>query len=105
MFKDAILFHVQLFVELDKAGLTLKDALPNNIVFNHTSPVFVDFLPLVLYDLGGSVVCHLGEVQLSGKLVGKSWTACELSASNVSSNLLRSRVLKSVAEIMETNEK
>lgn len=47
MYKDAALFHLGLFADLDKAGLTLKDALPNNIVFDHTSPVFVDFLSLV----------------------------------------------------------
>ena len=47
MYKDAVLFHLGLFAALDKAGLTLKDALPNNIVFDHTCPVFVDFLSLV----------------------------------------------------------
>ena len=46
MYKDAVLFHLRLFEELDKAGLTLKDALPNNIAFDHTTPVFVDFLSL-----------------------------------------------------------
>src|SRR6185503_2803039 len=50
MYKDAVLFHLGLFVELDKAGLTLKDALPNNVLFEHTSPVFVDFLSLVPAD-------------------------------------------------------
>lgn len=48
MFKDAVLFHLNLFIELDKYGLTLKDSLPNNIVFDDTKPVFVDFLSLVL---------------------------------------------------------
>ena len=47
MLKDAALFHLKLFIELDKYGLTLKDALPNNILFNCTEPVFVDFLSLV----------------------------------------------------------
>lgn len=47
MYRDAVLFHLGLFEELDKVGLTLKDALPNNIVFDHTAPVFVDFLSLV----------------------------------------------------------
>ncbi len=47
MYKDAALFHLGLFLELDKSGLTLKDALPNNIVFDGTAPVFVDFLSLV----------------------------------------------------------
>ena len=48
MYKDAVLFHLGLFAELDPVGLTLKDALPNNVLFEHTSPVFVDFLSLVL---------------------------------------------------------
>jgi SAM-dependent methyltransferase len=47
MYRDAVLFHLGLFGDLDKVGLTLKDALPNNIVFDHTAPVFVDFLSLV----------------------------------------------------------
>ena len=50
MYKDAVLFHLGLFAELDKVGLTLKDALPNNILFDETSPVFVDFLSLVPTD-------------------------------------------------------
>lgn len=47
MFKDAVLFHLRLFQELSKSGLTLKDALPNNILFEGTRPIFVDFLSLV----------------------------------------------------------
>lgn len=47
MYKDAVLFHLQLFLDLDAHGLTLKDALPNNILFENTRPVFVDFLSLV----------------------------------------------------------
>lgn len=47
MFKDAVLFHLNLFVELDKHGLTLKDALPCNIVFDFYKPVFIDFLSLI----------------------------------------------------------
>ena len=50
MYKDAVLFHLGLFAELDKVGLTLKDALPNNILFDHTTPVFVDFLSLISID-------------------------------------------------------
>jgi SAM-dependent methyltransferase len=50
MFKDAILFHLNLFLELEKHGLTLKDALPSNIVFNFSKPVFVDFLSIVRKD-------------------------------------------------------
>ena len=47
MYKDAVLFHLNLFIELDRSGLTLKDAIPSNILFNFTRPVFVDFLSLV----------------------------------------------------------
>lgn len=47
MFKDAALFHLDLFLELDKHGLTLKDGIPNNIVFDSTNPVFVDFLSII----------------------------------------------------------
>jgi len=47
MFKDAVLFHLKMFSEAGKAGLTLKDALPNNIVFDCTTPVFIDFLSIV----------------------------------------------------------
>lgn len=47
MYKDAVLFHLRLFADLAAAGLTLKDALPNNILFDRTRPVFVDFLSLV----------------------------------------------------------
>jgi SAM-dependent methyltransferase len=54
MFKDAVLFHLGLFAALDKDGLTLKDALPNNILFEHTAPVFVDFLSLVPKDKLGA---------------------------------------------------
>ena len=47
MYKDAALFHLRLFTELESAGLTLKDALPSNIVFDGTAPVFVDFLSML----------------------------------------------------------
>ena len=47
MYKDAVLFHLRLLSDLQPAGITLKDALPNNILFEHTRPVFVDFLSLV----------------------------------------------------------
>jgi SAM-dependent methyltransferase len=47
MYKDAVLFHLKLFSELAKVGLTLKDALPSNIVFDHSRPIFVDFLSLI----------------------------------------------------------
>jgi len=47
MYKDAVLFHLNLFLKLDRHKLTLKDALPNNIVFDFCNPVFVDFLSIV----------------------------------------------------------
>ncbi len=47
MYKDAVLFHLRLFSELEKAHLTLKDALPNNILFDCTTPSFIDFLSVV----------------------------------------------------------
>ena len=47
MYQDAVLFHLNLFIELDKYGLTLKDALPSNILFKSTQPVFVDFLSII----------------------------------------------------------
>lgn len=47
MFKDAILLHLKLNIALDKYDLCLKDSLPNNIVFNYSKPVFVDFLSIV----------------------------------------------------------
>jgi SAM-dependent methyltransferase len=43
MFKEAALFHIALFERLEKYGLTLKDWSPQNILFNGTRPVFVDF--------------------------------------------------------------
>ncbi|MFH1461691.1 MAG: class I SAM-dependent methyltransferase [bacterium] len=50
MFKKAALFQLDLFIELDKYGFTLKDAIPANIVFNNTKPVFVDFLSILKKD-------------------------------------------------------
>ncbi len=47
MYKNAVLFHLNLFLKLDKHELTLKDALPNNIVFDYCKPIFVDFLSLI----------------------------------------------------------
>ncbi|MBX9830415.1 class I SAM-dependent methyltransferase [Candidatus Babeliales bacterium] len=46
-FNDAVLFHLQLFLDLDAYGLTLKDALPENILFDGTKPIFVDFLSII----------------------------------------------------------
>ncbi len=50
MLKDAALFHLKLLQDLPKFGLTLKDALPNNILFDRGRPCFVDFLSLVRID-------------------------------------------------------
>jgi SAM-dependent methyltransferase len=47
MYKDAVLFHLGLFAKLDGCGLALKDAAPNNILFDFQRPVFVDFLSMV----------------------------------------------------------
>jgi SAM-dependent methyltransferase len=47
MFKEAALFHLDLLQNLEAKDLTLKDALPSNIVFDFTDPVFVDFLSVV----------------------------------------------------------
>ncbi|MBD3231343.1 hypothetical protein GF322_01640 [Candidatus Dependentiae bacterium] len=47
MFKDALLFHLTLFIELNKYNLTLKDAIPSNIIFDYQKPIFVDFMSLV----------------------------------------------------------
>jgi SAM-dependent methyltransferase len=54
MFKDAALFHLRLLKELPAFGLTLKDALPNNVLFEKGQPRLVDFLSLVrIEDLAG----------------------------------------------------
>ena len=47
MFKDAVLFHLNLYLKLDKFGLTLKDGILNNILFHYSKPIFVDFFSLV----------------------------------------------------------
>lgn len=47
MMKDAALFHIDLFMQLEKYGLTLKDWHPYNILFKNTDPVFVDFLSII----------------------------------------------------------
>jgi hypothetical protein len=47
MFKDAVLFHLNLYLKLDKQRLTLKDGILNNVLFNHSKPIFVDFFSLV----------------------------------------------------------
>jgi len=45
--KEAALFHLKLLQELDARGLTLKDCLPENVLFEGGQPRFVDFLSLV----------------------------------------------------------
>lgn len=47
MFKDALLFNLRLLLRLEKHDLTLKDGLPENILFENTRPILVDFLSLV----------------------------------------------------------
>jgi hypothetical protein len=45
--KDAALFQLRLLRDLNSHGLTLKDAVPDNILFDAGQPRFVDFLSLV----------------------------------------------------------
>jgi SAM-dependent methyltransferase len=47
MFKDAVLFHLNLYLKLDKYELTLKDGILNNILFNKAQPIFVDFFSMI----------------------------------------------------------
>ncbi len=47
MFKDAVLFHLDLFIEFSKNNITLKDAHPHNILFDSTKPIFIDFFSIV----------------------------------------------------------
>lgn len=47
MYKDAVLFHLNLLLELDSLGLALKDAQLSNVLFDSTRPVFVDFLSII----------------------------------------------------------
>jgi len=47
MFKQAALFHIDLFARLHDHGLTLKDWHPYNILFDGTKPVFVDFTSII----------------------------------------------------------
>ncbi len=50
MLRDAALFHVSLFERLHDYGLTLKDWHPWNILFDGTTPVFVDFTSIIPID-------------------------------------------------------
>ena len=50
LFKDAVLFHLHLLLQLNRYGLTLKDAMPENILFTGTTPAFVDFFSLLPAD-------------------------------------------------------
>lgn len=47
LFKKAVLYYLDLLLYLDEIGLTLKDALPENILFDFWQPVFVDFFSIV----------------------------------------------------------
>jgi SAM-dependent methyltransferase len=47
MLHAAAKFHVKLFQRLGEHGLTLKDWHPNNILFDGTEPVFVDFTSII----------------------------------------------------------
>jgi hypothetical protein len=47
MFKDAVLFHLDLLVHLHRYGITLKDGLPENILFDGIRPVFIDFFSIL----------------------------------------------------------
>jgi SAM-dependent methyltransferase len=47
MLLDAAQFHLRLFQELGRSGLTLKDWHPYNILFRGTRPYFVDFTSLI----------------------------------------------------------
>jgi SAM-dependent methyltransferase len=50
MLKDAALFHIELFQELNQYGLTIKDFHPYNILFRNTEPVFIDFTSIIHSD-------------------------------------------------------
>lgn len=47
MLRDAALFHVELFQALGERALTLKDWHPYNILFDGTTPKFVDFTSII----------------------------------------------------------
>jgi len=77
MFKDAALFHIQLFERLEKHGLTLKDWHPYNILFDSTSPVFVDFTSIIpIRDLASQP--HLLRARAPGGMSGR-WDKTSLA--------------------------
>lgn len=47
MFKDAAILHLDLFLQLNKYGLILKDWHPLNILFDNSRPIFVDFTSII----------------------------------------------------------
>jgi hypothetical protein len=47
MLRDAALFHVDLYRELARRNLTIKDWHPYNILFRDAEPVFVDFTSII----------------------------------------------------------
>ncbi len=62
MFKEAALFHIRLYEELEKYGLTIKDWHPHNILFAATRPVFVDFTSIIrIADLPGQFHLKAGK--------------------------------------------
>jgi hypothetical protein len=47
MLRDATLAQLDLWIDLQKVGLTLKDAMPTNYLFKRAQPVLVDVLSVV----------------------------------------------------------
>lgn len=47
LLRDAALFHLNLLLQLERYGLSLKDGLPENILFESINPVFVDFFSII----------------------------------------------------------
>lgn len=50
MLKAAALLHIDLYIELGRHGLTIKDWHPYNILFDGPKPVFVDFTSIIPLD-------------------------------------------------------
>ncbi len=50
MYKSALILQLELLLKLGPHKITLKDAIPENILFDATTPVFVDFLSLIPMD-------------------------------------------------------
>lgn len=56
LFKDVVLFHLDMLIHLGEHRLTLKDALPENILLDGIRPVLVDFFSLIHEDRLGEEV-------------------------------------------------